>query len=188
MLEKLIRKIAERLDADKIPYMVIDGQAVLVYGRPRLTRDIDITLGIDIDDFALVEKACKKLKLKMLPTRPEDFAKETGVLPAEEQKSGIRVDFIFSFSEYERQSLKKAKRINVSNYPVKFASCEDVIIYKMVAGRAVDEEDVKSILVKNKSSIDHKYIRRWLSELNKSSEHKEVLESFNRLVKASNPV
>jgi hypothetical protein len=46
VLEKLIRKVAERLDADKIPYMVIGGQAVLAYGRPRLTRDIDITLGI----------------------------------------------------------------------------------------------------------------------------------------------
>jgi hypothetical protein len=168
--------------------MVIGGQAVLIYGRPRLTRDIYITLGINIDDFALVEKACKKLKLKMLPRRPEDFAKETMVLPAEEQKSGFRVDFVFSSSEYERQSLKRAKRVNVSNYPVKFASCEDIIIHKMVAGIAVDEEDVKSILVKNKSSIDRKYIRRWLSDFSKSSEHKEILESFNSLVKTSNPV
>ena len=183
MLEKLIRKIAERLDADKIPYMVIGGQAVLVYGRPRLTRDIDITLGIDADDFALVEKACKKLKLKMLPEKPEDFAKETRVLPAEQQKSGIRVDFVFSFSEYERQSLKRAKRVNINNYPVKFASCEDVIIHKMVAGRAIDEEDVKSILIKNKDSIDLKYVKRWLSQFNKISEHKGILERFDRLLK-----
>jgi len=183
VLEKLIRKIAERLDADKIPYMVIGGQAVLVYGRPRLTRDIDITLGIDADDFALVEKACKKLKLKMLPEKPEDFAKETRVLPAEQQKSGIRVDFVFSFSEYERQSLKRAKRVNINNYPVKFASCEDVIIHKMVAGRAIDEEDVKSILIKNKDSIDLKYVKRWLSQFNKISEHKGILERFDRLLK-----
>lgn len=184
MLEKLIRKIAERLDADKIPYMVIGGQAVLIYGRPRLTRDIDITLGIDVDDFALVEKACKKLKLKMLPARPEDFAKETRVLPAEEQKSGFRVDFVFSFSEYERQAIKKAKRVNINSYPVKFASCEDVIIHKMVAGRAVDEEDVKSILVKNKSSIDRKYIRRWLSEFSKSFGNEGIMDRFNSLLKA----
>jgi len=183
VLEKLIRKIAERLDADKIPYMVIGGQAVLVYGRPRLTRDIDITLGIDADDFALVEKACKKLKLRMLPEKPEDFARETRVLPAEEKKSGIRVDFVFSFSEYERQSLKRAKRVNISNYPVKVASCEDVIIHKMVAGRAIDEEDVKSILIKNKDSIDLKYVKRWLSQFNKISEHKEILERFNSLLK-----
>ena len=29
--------------------MLIGGQAVLLYGEPRLTRDIDITLGVDVD-------------------------------------------------------------------------------------------------------------------------------------------
>lgn len=183
MFEKLIRKIAERLDEDKIPYMVIGGQAVMVYGRPRLTRDIDITLGIDVNDFALVKQACNRLKLNMLPEKPEDFAKETRVLPAEQQKSGIRVDFAFSFSEYERQAIKNAKQVNMDDYPVKFASCEDVIIHKMVAGRAVDEEDVRSIVVKNKKSIDLKYVKKWLSEFGKLPEHKAILEKFNSLLK-----
>jgi predicted nucleotidyltransferase len=162
--------------------MVIGGQAVLVYGRPRLTRDIDITLGIDTSDFALVEKACKKLKLKMLPEKPEDFAQETRVLPAEEKKSGIRVDFIFSFSEYERQAIRRTRRLNINNYPVKFASCEDVIIHKMVAARAIDEEDVTSILIKHKSEIDFKYIDRWLSEFGKISEHEDIRSRFGSLL------
>ncbi len=182
MIEKLIKRIAQRLDEDKIPYMVIGGQAVLVYGRPRLTRDIDITLGIDVDDFALVEKMCKTLKLNMLPEKPEDFAKETRVLPAEEQKSGIRADFIFSFSEYERQAIKRTRPINIDNYPVKFASCEDIIIHKMVSGRAIDEEDVESILAKKRNSIDLKYIRKWLSEFGKLSEQQEILKRFNGLL------
>jgi len=183
VLEKLIRKIAQRLDEDKIPYMLIGGQAVLLYGRPRLTRDIDITLGIDADDFHLVEKACKKLTLKMLPENPEAFAKETRVVPAEDMRSKNRVDFIFSFSEYERQALKRAKRVKMENYPVRFASCEDVVIHKMVAGRAIDVEDVKSILVKHKASLDLKYIRRWLSEFGKISEDSQLLQRFNGLLK-----
>jgi len=183
MFEKLIKRIAQRLDEHKIPYMIIGGQAVLVYGRPRLTRDIDITLGIDADDFTLVEKACKKLKLKILPENPEAFVKETRVLPAEEPKSKIRVDFIFSFTAYEAQALKRAKKVNIDNYPVKFASCEDVIIHKMVAGRAIDEEDVKSILAKNEGSIDLKYTKKWLSEFDKITEHKGIMTRFNSLLK-----
>ncbi len=183
MIQKLIKEIAESLDEERIPYMIIGGQAVLIYGRPRLTRDIDITLGIDADDFALVEKTCKKLKLKMLPENPKNFAKETNVLPAEKPTSGIRVDFIFSFSPYETQAIKRAKEIIIDNYPVKFASCEDVIIHKMVAARAVDAEDVKSILIKNKDSIDLEYITGWLLEFSKISEHEGILEGFNRLLK-----
>jgi len=183
VIEKLIKKIAQRLDEDKVPYMIIGGQAVLLYGTPRLTRDIDITLGVDTDKFPLIEGICKKLGLKILPENPEDFAGETKVLPAEEPESRIRVDFIFSFTEYEAQAIKRAKKVLMNDYPVKFASCEDVIIHKMLAARAVDAEDVKNILIKNKNSIDLKYIREWLSGFSKISEHKEILGKFNSLLK-----
>jgi predicted nucleotidyltransferase len=182
MIEKLIKKVAQKLDEDKIPYMLIGGQAVLLYGRPRLTQDIDITLGVDTNKFRIIEKVCKKLGLRILPENPETFANETKVLPAEEPKSKIRLDFIFSFSPYEAQAIKRSKKVTLDNYPVKFASCEDVVIHKMVAGRAIDEEDVRSILVKNKNHIDLKYTKKWLSQFSKISEHEGILEKFKTLL------
>ena len=154
MIEELIAKIVRCLDEKKIPYMIIGGQAVLLYGTPRLTRDIDITLGVDTDKFSLIKEICKKLELKLLSENPEDFAKDTKVLPAEDPNSRIRVDFIFSFTPYESQAIKRTRKVLMNGYPVKFASCEDVIIHKMFAGRAVDTEDVKNILIKNRDSID----------------------------------
>ncbi len=183
MIEELIAKIAQCLDQDQIPYMIIGGQAVLLYGIPRLTRDIDITLGIDTDKFQLIEGVCSKSGLKILPENPEDFARETKVLPAEESKLKIRVDFIFSFTPYEAQAIKRTKEIVMNGYPVKFASCEDVVIHKMVAARAVDFEDVKNILIKNDKTIDLEYIRRWLSKFGRLSEHKGILEEFENLLK-----
>jgi predicted nucleotidyltransferase len=183
VIEELITRIAQYLDQDEIPYMIIGGQAVLLYGTPRLTRDIDITLGIDTDKFQLVEGVCSKSGLKILTENPEDFARETKVLPAEEPESRIRVDFIFSFTEYEAQAIKRAKKVLMNDYPVKFASCEDVIVHKMVAARAVDVEDVKNILIKNNKTIDLEYIRRWLSEFGRLSEHKGILEKFESLLK-----
>lgn len=183
MIEKFIKQIALHLDKSKIPYMIIGGQAVLLYGTPRLTRDIDITLGIDTDKFLLIEKVCKKLGLKILPENPEDFTKETKVLPAEETKLKIRVDFIFSFTPYERQAIKRARKVSMAGYSVKFASCEDVIIHKMFAGRAIDEEDVKNILIKNRRKINLRYIKKWLSEFSKISDQKGISRSFNNLLK-----
>ena len=182
MTEKLIKKTAKSLDKQKIPYMIIGGQAVLIYGRPRLTRDVDITLGVDTDKFRLIENVCVELGLKILPENPQDFARETKVLPAEEPKSKIRVDFIFSSTSYEAQAIKRTKEVIIDNYPVKFASCEDVIIHKMVAGRAVDAEDVKSILIKNRNSIDLEYIKGWLLQFSEIAEHKGILERFNSLL------
>jgi len=183
MIEKLINKTARHLDRQKIPYMIIGGQAVLLYGRPRLTRDIDITLGIDTDKFELIEEVCKKLKLRILVENPQDFARDTKVLPAEEPDSKVRIDFIFSFTPYEAQAIKNAKQVLIDDYQVRFASCDDIIIHKMVAGRAIDAEDVKSILAKNKNAIDFEYVNKWLSEFGKIAEHEGILERFNSLLK-----
>jgi predicted nucleotidyltransferase len=183
MIEKLIKMTARHLDRQKIPYMIIGGQAVLLYGRPRLTRDIDITLGVDTDKYELIEGVCKKLKLRILVENPQDFAQDTKVLPAEEPDSKVRIDFIFSFTPYEAQAIKNARQVLIDDYPVKFASCEDIIIHKMVAGRAIDEEDVKSILAKNKNAIDFEYVNKWLSEFGKIAEHEDILARFNSMLK-----
>ncbi|NLF09683.1 MAG: nucleotidyltransferase family protein, partial [Pirellulaceae bacterium] len=47
MFEKLLKRIAVALNDAGLPYMIFGGQAVLLYGEPRLTRDIDISLGVD---------------------------------------------------------------------------------------------------------------------------------------------
>ena len=162
--------------------MIIGGQAVLLYGSPRLTRDIDITLGVDTDKFLLVDEICGKLGLKILPENPEDFVKETKVLPVDEPESRMRVDFIFSFTPYETQAMQRTQNVLINDYPIKFASCEDVIIHKMIAARAIDLEDVKNILIKNKNSIDLEYIKQWLIEFNQIPEHEGILEKFETLL------
>lgn len=183
MIESLIRKTARHLDQKTIPYMIIGGQAVLVYGRPRLTRDIDITLGVDTDKLAMIEDVCRTLKLRILVDNPQEFTQNTKVLPTEEPTSRMRVDFIFSFTSYEAQAIKNAKQVLIEDYPVQFASCEDVIIHKMVAGRAIDEEDIVSILAKNRDATDFKYIEQWLSEFGQIAEHEGILERFKGLLK-----
>jgi predicted nucleotidyltransferase len=183
MIERLIKNIAKCLSEEKIPYMIIGGQAVLLYGTPRLTRDIDITLGVDTDKFSLIEKVCRKLKLKILPEDPIEFARATKVLPAEDVKLRIRVDFIFSFTQYETHAIKRSKRVLISGYPVKFASCEDIIIHKMLAARAIDEEDIKSILIKNKNFINTRYIKKWLGEFSNIDGYNGIIQKFNSLLK-----
>ena len=51
MFKELLIKIADELDKVSIPYMIIGGQALLIHGEPRMTKDIDITLGIGAEEF-----------------------------------------------------------------------------------------------------------------------------------------
>jgi len=180
MFQKLLKKIANELSAHNIPYMVIGGQAVLLYGEPRLTKDIDITLGIGIEGLKEVNSVIiQKLNLKALVD--ENFVQNTMVLLAMDEKTGIRVDFIFSSSLYEKQAIKRAFDIKFGNTIVKFSSLEDLIIHKIIAGRAIDIEDVRSIILKN-PDYNTKYIKRWLQEFDKSLNEK-FLKEFKKIVK-----
>lgn len=167
MFQRLLKKVSHQLRKDSIPYMVIGGQAVLLYGEPRLTRDIDITLGVGVRELNKLKETISSLGLKILVERDEEFVERNMVLPTLDEKSGIRVDFIFSFSPYERQAIERAKDIKLGRSLVRFASLEDVVIHKVIAGRARDLEDIKSILLKNQK-YDSDYIEKWLKEFDKS--------------------
>ena len=110
----------------------------MLYGEPRLTRDIDITLGVDIDRLEGVLAVAQELALRPIPQDLPTFVKETMVFPAIDETTGIRVDFIFSFSPYEFQAIQRAKKIIIMDQEVLFASPEDVIIHKIFAGRIHD--------------------------------------------------
>jgi len=179
--QNLLKKIANALDKRQIPYMIIGGQAVLVYGEPRLTRDIDVTLGVGVEERERVMSAISHIKLKFLTDDIESFVKKTMVLPALDEKSGVRVDFIFSFTPYERQAIERAKHIKFGRITVRFASPEDVVIHKVLAARPRDIEDIKSILLKN-PNCDKKYIVKWLKEFDHSLS-KNFSKTFLNIIK-----
>jgi hypothetical protein len=181
VFEALLARLAGALDRAAIPYMVIGGQAVQLYGEPRMTRDIDLTLGLGVDGLPRVLALCLETGLKVLVSDEEKFVRDTMVLPALEEKSGIRVDFVFSFSEYEQLALERARTERLKGHPVRFASLEDLVVHKVVAGRARDLEDVYAILVKN-PGFDREYIEQWLVELYKALST-GPLGVFQRLVR-----
>jgi predicted nucleotidyltransferase len=161
--------------------MVIGGQAVLLYGEPRLTKDIDITLGVGVEGFARITDLVRELALKIIVDDPEAFARKTMVLPVIEDETGIRVDFIFSHSPYEEQAITRAREVQFGATPVKFASLEDVVIHKIIAGRGRDIDDVKAILLKN-PAYDTDYITRWLKEFDESLQE-DFSGVFHKIIK-----
>jgi hypothetical protein len=162
MFQTLLAKLARALDSASIPYMVIGGQAVLLYGEPRLTRDIDVTLGVDSSAFARVLALGSSIGLSPSVRDVEQFVQRTNVLPLSSESTGIRVDLIFSSTPYEAQAIGRATSIPVLDTPVRFATAEDLIIHKLVAGRPRDLEDIRGILSRQKH-LDETYLKRWLS-------------------------
>ncbi|MBM3708395.1 MAG: nucleotidyltransferase family protein [Actinobacteria bacterium] len=182
MFEKLLTKIAKELEKNSVKYMIIGGQAVLLYGEPRLTRDIDITLGVSIEEVDRILKIIKEIDLMPIPEDIKSFAVKTFVIPVKDNDSGIRIDFIFSQTSYEKQALKRTNTVKINKTALKFASIEDLIIHKIFAGRPRDLEDIKSVMLKN-PVFNKDYIIKWLKEFDISLGEAKFVNIFKDILK-----
>jgi predicted nucleotidyltransferase len=176
-----IAKLSRELRLRELPFMLIGGQAVLLHGRPRLTEDIDITLGVDPSRLSAVREACAALGLAPLPERVEEFVRDTFVLPVHDDTTGIRVDFIFSTTPYERQAIERAVIVKLAGEAVPFASAEDLVIHKLFAGRARDLEDVTTVIQRQRTEIDWTYLAKWAREFASVPGRESMPEQVSRL-------
>jgi len=160
----LLERLTRALDARRIPFMLIGGQAVLLHGRPRLTEDIDVTVGLAPSDLPRLREVCGAASLEPLPKEVEQFVRDTFVLPVRDRTTGVRVDFVFSTTSYERQAIARAQRVTIGSVGVPFATAEDLIIHKLFAGRALDLEDAASVVTRKGEGLDWAYIDRWVQE------------------------
>jgi hypothetical protein len=160
----LIARLAVALNGHGIPFMLIGGQAVLAHGEPRLTQDIDVTLGVDPSRLEDVRAVCDELDLEQLPEDVEKFVRSTFVLPARDANSGIRLDLIFSTTPYETQAIGRAVLLEIDGVSVPFASAEDLLIHKLFAGRPRDIEDAVGVVLRKGEDLDWDYMNHWVRQ------------------------
>ncbi len=163
--EGLLARLTNELDRRRVPFMLIGGQAVLLHGDPRLTQDIDVTLGLGPGRWSEIVDACGDIGLDPLPDEVRHFVETTFVLPALDATTGIRVDLIFSTTSYEAQAIDRAIRVEIAGAQVPFVTAEDLIIHKLFAARPRDLEDAAGVVRRKGPDLDWDYMQDWLQAL-----------------------
>jgi len=160
-----IAKVLNRLD---IPYIVSGGIAVLIWGRPRFTADINIVIKLKDSDVKKLERGLLKISkgsyidaysIKQALVEKSEFS-------FVDNETGIKVDFwilkekdSFDISRISRRVARK-----IFGQKIYFSSAEDLILIKLVwykislSERQLD--DVKSIFKISGSKLDLKYLKR----------------------------
>lgn len=180
MLESSLLKITELLKQNAILYMVIGGYAVVYHGESRFTEDIDITLGVDTDHLDILLTILKD-EFSVRVESPVDFVEKTNVLPVRDNQNSVRIDLLFSFIDFEREAIKRAETVAIDDRSVQIVSAADLIIYKLIAGRARDIEDAKSVLERKAGTLDIKFIDKHLSEMSDLIGHRDLYKTWEVL-------
>jgi predicted nucleotidyltransferase len=135
-------------------WYVYGGQAVLVYGRPRMTVDVDITVDTAGASAAeLLETLEQHGFAPMLPGSGELLA-TLRLLRIVHVATEIPLDVVLAAEGIEQEMLARARIIDLEGVEVPVISVEDLIALKVLAGRRKDLEDVRGVLLAQAGRVD----------------------------------
>jgi hypothetical protein len=157
-----LRSLKDLLGRLRSPVMVIGGLAVAVRGRPRMTRDADITVGFDKSELPRVLEAAAAAGFSSRIDEPETFVAKTGVLPLARASDGWEVDLIFAGSPYEHEAITRATAEDLQGVTLPVISAEDLVIHKVVAGRPRDMDDASAIVARQGAKLDRTLVLEFL--------------------------
>jgi len=172
-----LRQLSQTFSECELWWYLFGAQALIAYGFPRATADIDVTVQPPDDLDAFLES----LWANGFVTRvdePKNFVRLASILPVMSQ-NGIPVDIVFGQSGLESQILSRVRVIDFGDVSVPVATPEDLIISKVVAGRPQDIEDIR--VLHGSCNLEREYILntlRLLEEALSVSDLVPLFESF----------
>jgi hypothetical protein len=175
-LEAALVAIAGQLEAAGVPHAVIGGIANAVWGEPRATLDVDVSVWVEDD---AIDPLLARLAghFVLLPRTPADFVRETRVLPLE-TGAGIRIDLIFGLLPFERAAIERSVIKTIAGRPIRVCTAEDLVLYKIVSDREQDRRDVIAILHRRGSDLDRAYLDPRVHELSVVLDRPDIGSSY----------
>lgn len=177
-LEAALAGVARLLDGLRVPYMVIGGFAVTVWGQPRYTADLDLTIHCLVPERDLIEGLLDSLT--PLVADPLQFVRERRVLPAR-TADGTAVDIVFAGLPYEVAAIEQAVPVEVAGYSVRICTAEDLIVHKIISSRPRDREDIRGIVQRRGDQLDRSYLTPIVRELATALDQPDIFDFYRSL-------
>lgn len=180
----LLAAVAPVLRQSGNRWYLFGAQAVTVWGRPRVSADVDITAAVaaPYDDFvAAMLRAGFDLRLSDW----REFVARTRVLPLLHRATRMPLDVVLAGPGLEEEFLDRALVVSLAGMEVPVISPEDLIVTKLLASRPKDVEDVRGILEERHERLDLVRIRSLLRLLETALSRSDLTSDFERLLIAT---
>ena len=178
-LADLLADLAVALSTLGAPWYVFGAQAALVWGRPRLTTDVDATVKLAGSETAALVQALAAHGFSMRVDATEEFIRQTRVLPLLHGRSEVALDLVLAGPGLEDAFLERAIPIDVAGTSVPFISPEDLIVTKILAGRVKDLEDIRGVLAERGDRLLVDQIRNTLAMIETALGQSDLLPVFD---------
>jgi hypothetical protein len=175
-LEDTLVEVASRLDELDVSYAVVGGMANAIWGEPRSTVDVDVTVWVEEPALASFVHSLGT-RFRFCAADPLAFAHETRVVPVE-SATGVRIDFILGLLPFEKEAIDRAVTVRVAECPVRFVTAEDLILMKVVSERQRDIEDARGVALRRMAELDLAYLEPRIEELARLLERPQITQRW----------
>ena len=173
---ELLRDLAAVLGNRR--WYLFGAQAVLIWGRPRLSADVDVTAEIPQREVPGFVDKMRSAGFELRVTDPEEFIRRTRVLPFRHVPTSLPLDLVLAGPGLEEEFLERAVATRIGELEIPVLSPEDLLTTKILAGRPKDLEDVHGILMQRLPNLDLGRIRDTLSRLEAALGQSDLLPAF----------
>ncbi|MCM8795642.1 MAG: nucleotidyltransferase [Candidatus Omnitrophica bacterium] len=174
------RASIDLVERSKVDYLIIGGVAVGVWGKPRLTEDLDLMIFIQRKNLKIVFENAKKLGFKFNEKKIIAQAKLVGVFKIFYKH--FHLDFLIPSLEFEKDALKRKQKVKIFEREVFVPSKEDLLLLKIIPGRPKDIVDAEGIVDRHKNKLDIKYLETWAQKLSDEAQDLRIYNELKRLL------
>ena len=177
-LDNALVTLSSWLSEQHIRHMVIGGFAVAIWGEPRFTRDLNVTVSAAPDRLSeVIDAVCSTFAV--LAGNPTKFVMETRVLPI--MVNSTPVYLIFAALPYEEDAISRARPIQLKAGTVPICSPEDLILHKIVSPHPRDHDDIESVFQYRHAELDYSYLDPRVEELADALSDRNMLDWYSSL-------
>jgi hypothetical protein len=151
-VHSVLLKLVDLLESERVPYMIMGGIAVSIWGIPRATYDIDVTLSVDESELLRAMTACRDAGFAIDPPFERGFRDVLAGMqkitiewwtPAPRR---VEVDVFLVTTDYQRAAFARRVRARLEGREAWVLSPADLILHKLIAGRPKDLADIQNLL------------------------------------------
>lgn len=166
----VVLRLCALLERERVPYALMGGIAVPIWGIPRATYDVDVTVSVDGETLARFLGAAKAAGFTIDPPFEAGLLDRVSGLEkltiewwtADSRR--VEIDVFLVTTEYQTAAFPRRVRDRINGTEAWMVTAADLVLHKLIAGRPKDVADVDNILAVQ-GLPDASYLRSWSERL-----------------------
>jgi hypothetical protein len=178
-----LHTLIKLLDQMSIEYAVMGGFAVRAHGVPRPTYDIDLSIVLKRERLPELFDQLRKCDFEIPEAYEKGCVDELREMPLLKLRRHIRdetldADLFLVESRFLHDVMGRRSRLDADGSELWVVSPEDLIIFKLMAGRPRDWGDIADVFF-IQDALDKKYMRYWASELGVGAQLEKAIAEYD---------